>query len=49
MLFGFSHLTLVGGVASTDLTFDVQVDPGVQVFQALGSVPTAVCPSMSRY
>lgn len=33
-------------MASADLTFDVQVDPGVQVFQARGDVSTAVRPGM---
>lgn len=31
----------------TSLTFDIQVDPGVQVVQAPVGVPTAVCPSVS--
>lgn len=33
-------------MASAYLTFDIQVDPCVQVFQALVAVPTAVCPSV---
>lgn len=43
--FGFSHLT--GAVASANLTFDIYVDPGVKMFQALVGVPTAVCPGVS--
>lgn len=33
---------------SSKLTFDIEVDPGVQVFQAPVGVPTAVCPGVSR-
>lgn len=47
VLFGFNQLTLAGsGGWGEGLTLDEQVDPAVQVFQALTGVPAAVGPSV---
>lgn len=35
-------------MASSYITFYIKVDPGAQVLQALVSVPTTVCTSVSR-